>query len=220
MPAEEELVIWGASGHALVVADIVRMRGEYRIVGFLDDTAPDRAGIEFGGCVVLGGKEQLPLLFERGVRYLLIAIGDCRARLRLSEVGRAAGFTIATAIHPRATTSEDVVIGAGTVIAAGAVVNPGVRIGENVIINTSSSVDHECLISDGVHIGPGSHLGGRTTVGRGTWIGIGASVSDHINIGKHSIVGAGSVVLADIPDGVVAYGVPARVIRRITPDDQ
>ena len=34
---EKRLVIWGASGHALVVADIIRLRGEFDIVGFIDD---------------------------------------------------------------------------------------------------------------------------------------------------------------------------------------
>jgi UDP-N-acetylbacillosamine N-acetyltransferase len=220
MPTEKTLVIWGASGHALVVADIVRLRGEYQIAGFLDSVNPGRVGAEFGGATILGGVEQLPDLVMEGVGYTILAIGDCDARLRLSEVARAAGLSLATAIHPSAIIAGDVQVGEGTVIAAGAMITPAARIGENVIINTSASIGHECIIEDGVHIGPGVHLGGRTTVGRGTWIGIGAAVSDRVTIGAHSVIGAGAVVVRDIPDGVVAYGVPARVVRRITEDVQ
>ncbi len=59
----------------------------------------------------------------------------------------------------------------------------------------------------------GATLGGRVVVGRETWIGIGACVREGIRIGARVMVGAGAVVLRDIPDETVAYGVPARAIR-------
>ena len=49
MDRMEKMVIWGASGHALVVADAVRRRGEFQIAGFIDDVNPGRAGESFGG---------------------------------------------------------------------------------------------------------------------------------------------------------------------------
>lgn len=216
---KRKLVVWGTSGHALVVADIIRLRDEFEIVGFVDDVNLECRNTEFGGAVVLGGQEQLDVLQQMGVKYLILAFGDCEARLRLSNVVRAKGFRLVTAIHPQAVVAADVAIGPGTVIVAGAVVNPGSRIGENAIINTGAIVDHECVVEDGVHIGPGAHLGGKVTVGRGAWVGIGAIVRDRVRVGAHSIIGAGAVVLNDIPDGVVAYGVPAKVIKRVTSSD-
>jgi acetyltransferase-like isoleucine patch superfamily enzyme len=47
-------------------------------------------------------------------------------------------------------------------------------------------------------------------------IGAGSVVLDKIKIGKSSIIGAGSVVTKNIPDGVIAYGSPAKVIRDIS----
>jgi len=217
--AYEKLVIWGASGHALVVADIIRSRGEYEIVGFLDDVNPERHGTEFCGAPVLGGQEQLDVLKRMGVNHLIFGFGDCEARLRLSELVRAKEFCLATAIHPHAIVATDVPVGRGTVVAAGAVVNPGSRIGENVIINTCASIDHECVIEEGVHICPGVHLGGRVIVGRGAWIGIGATIKDRVRIGARSLIGAGSLVLNDIPDDVVAYGVPAKVMKGGAPNE-
>ncbi|MCL4499874.1 MAG: acetyltransferase [Chloroflexi bacterium] len=213
-----ELVIWGAGGHAQVVADIIRLAGEYDIVGFLDDVNPGRANEEFCGGKILGGREQFIQLKERGVRSVILAFGDCQARLRVADWVRDEGLSLITAIHPKAVVAQGARIEVGTVVAAGAVISPNVRIGKNVIINTCSSIDHGCAIADGVHISPGACLGGNVTVGRGAWIGIGATVVPRVKIGAQSIIGAGAVVLQDIPDHVVAYGNPARVSRRTEHD--
>ena len=207
------IAIWGASGHALVVADILRLQNQCHIVGFLDDVNQQRKGEQFCYSRVLGGREQLDILLNDGVRYFIIGVGDCATRMELAEVVKRKGFSLEKAIHPRAVLSSEVVLGAGTVVAAGAVINPGVQIGENVIVNTSASVDHECVIADGVHISPGARLAGRVTVARGSWIGIGAIVKDKVWIGASSVIGAGAVVLNDVPDNVLAHGCPARVIR-------
>jgi acetyltransferase EpsM len=212
-----KLVIWGAGGHALVVADIVRLRGDYEIVGFLDDANLQRHSTQFCRAPILGGREQLDTLKGKGVEYLIFGFGHSQARLRLSALARAKGFSLATAIHPRAVVAADVPVGPGTVIVAGAVVNPGSKIGEDAIVNTSASVGHECIIEDGAHIGPGARLAGRVVVGRAAWIGINATVVGRVHIGAGSLIGAGAVVLNDIPEGVVAYGVPAEVIREIEP---
>jgi len=210
-----KLLIWGASGHALVVADIIRLQRIYEIIGFLDNVNPQHHGENFCGLPILGGQEQLDICKDKGIEYIIFGFGDCQARLKFSDLVRGKGFSLATAIHPNAIIAADVKVPPGTVITAGAVVNPGVRIGQNVIINTCASVDHECVIEDGAHICPGVRLAGRVTVGRAAWVGIGATVKDRVRIGAGALIGAGAVVINDIPDGVVAYGVPARVISKI-----
>jgi UDP-N-acetylbacillosamine N-acetyltransferase len=207
----EPIAIWGASGHAMVVADIIRLRGKYRLAGFLDSVNPQRHHTLFDGAEILGGEEQLGEMQAKGIRQVIVAIGDCEARLRCAELARSKGFELVSAIHPSAVIASNVKIGAGTVVAASAVINPGSRIGENVIINTAATIDHECLIGDGAHISPGTHLAGKVTVGRGAWIGIGACVIQGISIGSASVIGAGAVVVKDIPDNVLAYGNPATV---------
>src|SRR5258706_1008502 len=210
----KQIIIWGASGHAMVIADIIRLRGEYRLDGFLDSLNPQRHHTLFDGVEILGGEEQLEELQNKGVKHLIIGFGNCEARLKFAELARSKGFKLTSAIHPSAIIASNVAIGSGTVVAAGAVINSGTHIGENAIINTSSSVDHECVIGDGAHICPGVHLAGKVTVGRGTWVGIGSCVIDHISIGNATLIGAGSVVARNIPDNVVAYGNPAKIVRK------
>jgi acetyltransferase-like isoleucine patch superfamily enzyme len=45
------------------------------------------------------------------------------------------------------------------------------------------------------------------------WLGYGVIVLDGVRIGKGAVVGAGAVVTHDIPEGAIAVGVPARVVK-------
>jgi UDP-N-acetylbacillosamine N-acetyltransferase len=205
-----KLLIWGASGHAKVVADIVRRAGAYEVVGYLDDVTPHPPESTFLGAPLYTSVASLAVLRSQGVRHLILGIGSCEARLRLASVGKGHGFSLATAVHPRSVVAEDVAMGAGTVVMGGAVVNPGTVLGENVVVNTGAVVDHDCIVEDGVHICPGARLAGDVTVGRGAWVGIGATVIEKIRIGAGAFVGAGAVVIRDVPADARVAGVPAR----------
>ena len=52
------------------------------------------------------------------------------------------------------------------------------------------------------------------------WLCGGVTITGGVTIGAGSIIGAGAVVVKDIPCGVIAAGNPARVIRKITPQDK
>jgi acetyltransferase-like isoleucine patch superfamily enzyme len=62
-------------------------------------------------------------------------------------------------------------------------------------------------------VAPQATLCGCVSVGAGTLIGPGAVIVPRVRIGADVIVGAGSVVTRDLPDGVIAWGAPARVMR-------
>lgn len=53
-------------------------------------------------------------------------------------------------------------------------------------------------------------------LGENVWLGTGAKVLDGVRIGRDVVVGANAVVTSDLPDGAVAVGVPARVVRTRT----
>lgn len=207
------LVVWGAKGPALIVADIIRLRGEYDIVGYLDNLNPERKNTSFGGAKVLGGEEELDSLWKAGVRHVIFAFQNNAARLRLAEMVKARGFTLAVAIHPTASVAAEAQIGAGTVVRAQSAIGPETRIGENCIIGYGAMVSHNCIIEDGVHLASGVNVAGSVRVGRATWVGMGATIIDPRSVGSNSLIGAGAVVTADMPDDVVAYGVPAKIVR-------
>lgn len=206
------LIVWGAGGHAKVVADIVAQAGGYRILGFVDDSAGKLQTSRFLGIRVFSDRGKLVPFAKKKGAEIVIAIGNCASRMRLAGEARSAGFKLcAPLIHPNATVAASAELGRGTVVVAGAVINAEAVVGKNVIVNTCASIDHDCVLEDGVHVCPGAHLAGNVTVGRGAWIGIGATVIEKVRIGKGAMIGAGAVVVRNIPEGVLALGCPARI---------
>ena len=54
---------------------------------------------------------------------------------------------------------------------------------------------------------------GGITVGDEAWLAVGVIVLGGVRIGNGAVIGAGSVVTKDVPDGAIAIGVPARVVK-------
>ncbi|HTT65174.1 MAG TPA: acetyltransferase [Bryobacteraceae bacterium] len=213
MSADGIFVI-GASGHAKVVIDIVERQGQWRIAGLIDTYKSP--GTALMGYAVLGPEEFLPdLMVKHGAGGAVIAIGDNRIRhqvaLRVSAI--APGLAFVNAIHPAAHIGREVVLGKGVVIMAGVTINPGTRIRDFCYVNTNASVDHDNVLEPFSCVQPNAATGGNVTLGAHSVISMGAQVAPGISIGADTIIGAGSTVLHDIPDGVVAYGTPCRVIR-------
>jgi len=87
-------------------------------------------------------------------------------------------------------------------------IEDNVHIGPNVIIATHDSSMH--CINPGVQT---KH--GPVRVGKNSFIGAGSVVLPGVKIGRGSVIAAGSVVTRDVPDGKVAAGVPAKVIKSV-----
>lgn len=115
--------------------------------------------------------------------------------------------------HPVNYVSPSAVLGQGVLVEPGVVISAFAQIGFGVSIKRGSSVGHHVSIGEFVNINPGVTVSGRVSIGHGTIIGCGAVVIQRIKIGSNCMIGAGSVVTRDIPDGVVAYGNPCKVIR-------
>lgn len=52
-------------------------------------------------------------------------------------------------------------------------------------------------------------------IGKNVWVGANATILPSVTIGDHAVIAAGAVVAKDVPGGVVAAGVPAKVIKKI-----
>lgn len=122
-------------------------------------------------------------------------------------------LTLTTLVHPEAYLGSNVHLGEGVLIAPRAVIAPNVYLDDHAVVNRSSVVGHEVRIGKYALIAPAVALAGSCRIGDYCNIGMNASVLDSVEVNKWSVVGAGSVVTKDIPEGVVAFGSPARIIR-------
>ncbi len=104
-----------------------------------------------------------------------------------------------------------------------------VEIGERVTVKSGVQLWDGITIEDDVFIGPNVTFTNdhfprsrqylnevlRTVIEKGASIGANATILPGLTIGRLAMVGAGSVVTKDVPDGVVVYGSPARIVGRV-----
>ncbi|MBD3863142.1 acetyltransferase [Olleya marilimosa] len=198
--------LFGASGHAKVVLDIIESKN-INIEGVFDDNKKDEC---FQGLPFLGKLESGNQALNQG--EFIIAIGNNKIR---KEIVNNTNVKYFSACHNNSFISRFSKIEEGTVVMNNATINSGAKIGSHCIINTAAVIEHDCVIEDFSHISPNATLTGNVKVGEGTHIGAGAIVIPNITIGKWCVIGAGAVVLENIPDNSVVVGNPARIIKKV-----
>ena len=207
----KKLIIIGGGGHARVLIDLIKLSGQFEIIGILDSqTELDSPA---PGISVIGNDDLLLKLYSEGIKNACIGIGsikDNSTRKIMYEKVKQIGFSVPFLVHPNAIVSETVKLSEGAQIMAGAIVQAVAIIGENTIINTGAIVDHDCKIGRNVHICPGAVMSGGVIVNDESFIGAGSTIIQGIEIGKCVTVAAGSVVVKDVPDGHTVKGVPAK----------
>ncbi len=201
------LVLVGAGGHAKVVIEAARAEGRFGVVGLIDPRPPAERVL---GVPVLGGDEVLPRLRAEGVAWAFVALGGNAARERIGKELRAAGFRLATLVHPSAEVMPSARVGEGVVVMARVVVSAEARVDDLAILNTGAVVEHDNLIGAAAHVAPLAALAGNVRVGARALIGVGSAVKPGVAVGEDAVVGAGSAVVADVPAGATVGGVPAR----------
>jgi len=203
-PEENDaLIVFGAGGHGLVVAEAAEAAG-WKIHGFWDDyRAPEE---KISRWSVLGA----PVL-EAGLgEQVIVALGDNRVRWEQVNALVASRVRLACVVHPAAAVSVSARLDAGVFVGAGAVVNAEAAVGPGGILNSGCVVEHHVALDDAVHVGPAAVLAGGVVVGARVLIGAGAVVLPRVRIGADAVVGAGAVVTTDVPAGQTVMGNPAR----------
>ena len=193
--------IYGASGHARVIIDILLSIKEE--IDVIYDVNPQIRNIL--GYKVVNSTQELDNRI-----HSVIAIGNNRIRKKVAvSVG---GAFVPFLAHPTTVVSPSSQIGEGTVIMPLAAINSQVLIGRHCIINTGAVVEHDSILEDYVHISPKAAVAGNVRIGEGSHIGTGAVVIPGITIGKWTTIGAGSVIIKDVPDYATVVGNPGRIV--------
>lgn len=211
----QKIVIIGAGQHARVVLYNAKCQGIYEPIGFFDGV-PDHVGEERLGLPVLAcyeGQDLKQLAKTYGTNLFFIGFGNMHHRREVYQRFTAAGWEAVNIIHPDAVVSDEAVLGKGILIECGCLITPNPVIGDNVVVNTGSQVNHDNVVESHVYIASGVILSGGVTIRENTLLDDGVIVTLGRSVGRDCIIGAGAIVTKNIPDGKVAYGSPAKVIR-------
>jgi len=208
----KKIVLLGAGGHSKVLIEtILSCNKNYEIV-LLDDKFSSNKSIKILGYPIIGKlKKIFDIDFQKKYKEALVSLGDSSLRIKWINTLLQLRYDVPSFIHSTAYFSSYSSIGSGSVVFAKAVVQSDVKLGKGVILNSNSIIEHDGLVGDGSHICPGVSIAGSVKIGKLSFIGIGASIKQDIYIGDNVVVGAGSVVLRNIDDHKVAFGVPAKI---------
>lgn len=156
--------------------------------------------------------------FDKDEVKLVCAIGTPH-RKKLIEKTKKMGFEYETIVHPSVIMSEWIQLGEGCIICAGNILTNQIQIGNFSILNLACTIGHDVVIGDYTTLSPGVHISGNVSIGDECFIGTGAVTVEKLEIGNNSFIGAGAVVSRNIPDNVLALGIPAKTVKELETED-
>ena len=213
MPSPSNLIIVGAGGHALSVADAALSAG-WTVVGFY---SPNSTGLASILSPVLSSLDSLDL----SDTAFALGIGTNHVRETVAEdISKKLDQTeIVSVVHTTAWVSPHATVHPGAVILAHTSVGPGSTVGRGALLNTGASLDHDSSLGDYASLGPGARTGGDVSIGDRTMIGIQSGIRHGVTVGSDCVVGGHSFVNSDLDSNSVSWGTPATTVRTRSIDD-
>ena len=217
----KNIVLFGGGNQSHYTIDIIEKENKYNIVGIVD-SVHDIGSIRFG-YPVLGRVHDINYLSTKHNIYGgIISIGDNWIRhdvyQQITKINPE--FIFVNAIHPSVIIGNTTELGIGIIAMAGCIFNPKAIIKDFTFFATGAQVEHDNIINEFSSISAGSITGGYVTLGKFSAITLGVTVLDRIEIGQNTVIGAGSLVIKSLPDNVLAYGTPAKIIRSRTQNEK
>jgi len=212
MGKAQQVIILGAGGTGILIADSVLRDPASNLVGFLDDDAQKKS-IGCGQFPVLGPLSSWKALppewcfisslygAKRNVAFYL--------KIRSLDIPE---DRWANVIDASAIMSSSVTLGYGVYVGPATVLEPNVSLGNWCAMLGGVYVAHDTRIDTYVACANSVSMAGGVKVGSAAFIGANATVREYLRIGRCAVVGMGATVIRDIPEGSIAVGNPSKVV--------
>jgi len=144
-----------------------------------------------------------------------LGIGHPKARLNIANTlsNSFDNIDFPPIIHPNVIyDSSTCLIEKGVIVCASTILTVNVKLEKFSMLNLACTVGHEAIIGAGSVLNPTVNVSGGVKIGESVLIGTGAQVLQYLSIGDNSTVGAGACVTKNLPNNVIAVGIPAKVI--------
>lgn len=211
----KKIAVFGAGGFGREVRELISQINEHSpewdFIGFFDD-AKQQIGDCCGGNL-LGGLAELNEWSEEISVVLALGMPEIKKKVFEKIVNKKIQFP--TLIHPSVIMGDrrHIIVGEGSIICAANIITTNINVGKLVILNLACTVGHDAVIGDFSSLMPGCNISGEVVIGESVFMGTGSKIINRVKVGCGCVIGAGAVVISNIPDQVLAVGVPAKVVK-------
>lgn len=212
------MLIVGAKGFAKEILEVMHQLNQLDGLVFYDDLNDNMPEKLFGQFLVLKTIQEASNYFKTIDNQFTLGIGNPVLRKKLYDKFTALGGKFTSTISPLATIGRyGNYIESGCNIMTGSVITSDIKIKTGTLINLNCTIGHDSFVGEFVELSPGVHISGNCIIGDYSIFGSNATILPKLTIGKNVIIGAGAIVTKDLPDNCVAVGVPARIIKELSP---
>lgn len=209
------MIIIGAKGLAKELLEIAVQNGEKNIV-FYDDVSNDLPEKLYNIFPILRSEIEADKYISQVDSRFVLGLGNPHLRQKMFEKFKRFGGIPFTLISKNAEIgSFENEIGEGTIVTSGVIITNSIKIGKGALINLNCTIGHDTVIGDFVELTPNVNISGHCLISNNVFIGTSASIIPNISIGKNTVIGAGSVVTKDLPENVLAVGIPAVIKKNL-----
>ena len=210
----DKAIIIGAGTYGQVYAEYIKDTGKYTLSGFLDDDVSKHDSF-INDVPVLGKVSLLNSLPNKEQTAIFVPIGNNETRLSILQFAESLAYPTPGFVHPDVQIHHSVKIGKSVYILPSTSIMPLTIIQDYVMVSMGVNIAHHTIIGRGSFLSQGVNVGASINIGEKSFLGIASTIMTGIKgIGQNTLIGAGAVVTKDLPDNVVAAGVPAKIIRQ------
>ncbi|TCB59678.1 acetyltransferase [Acinetobacter terrae] len=170
---KKDLLILGAGGFGLAVAEAAELTGQWDEIVFADDRWPEIQQV--GAYKIVSNIANLQHLASSNLRAI-VAVGNNSLRQTWQSLLRELGIITVSIIHPRAVVSPTAQIGQGVSIMAGCVIGTNNIIKEGVILNIGTLLDHNVIIEAFSHLSVGVKVAGGKRIVQNSFLEVGTCI--------------------------------------------
>lgn len=208
------MLVVGSKGFAKEVLQTLIQLDKLDNIVFYDDINFYNEKLLYHKYQILQSEKEVIFFLQNHRFEFTIGIGNPHLRFKMYQKFQALKGQFVSVISPKAIIGQhDVVIGEGSVILSNAILSNSTSVGRGCIVYYNVMITHDAKVGEFVELSPGATLLGNCSIGDFSHIGANATILPNIKVGKNTIIGAGSVVTKNIPDNVIAFGIPARIIK-------
>ena len=207
-----DVLIIGAMGYGREVFEFIQIMNSekpiYNIKGFLDDREHALDGFSGFPNILTSVENYEPKPGD----LFVCAVGEPKARMKYINLIKKRNGNFLSLIHPESRVSKNADLGEGVIISGISIISNNVRIGDFSIVHPFCNIGHDASVGYNSSIGSHCFMGGGSSVGSTTIVHPHATILPHISVGDNAIVGAGSVVIRQVKNNSMVFGVPAKKV--------